>query len=271
MAKEKASLSTKKSTDTKTTVKAVSSNRTIKAIPGFKSIVSTLKGMPIVGIVIAEFVGTFLLVAYLLTVQTTPLYVAFALVGIVLMTSRLTSVHLNPAMTVGALVTRKISAVYALGHILAQILGAIVAWLVLDAFAKGSSVAAAGTTAIFHVAALTEGKEWYVFYAELLGTMILAFGFAAALKAKKDKLTAAMAYGFAALVALIIVGSVTSLYLSESNTGLTFLNPAAVIAANGLSWNVWPIAIYIVAPVLGGIAGIALYDFMQVQPGEDEK
>ncbi len=267
MAREAASSSKKKSSKI-TTIKAVTNSKPVSSLI---SGINMLKGMPLVGIILAEFLGTFLLVASILAVQGSPLFVAFALVGVVLIVSGTSSVHLNPAMTIGALVTRKIKPVYAIGYILAQILGAVVAWLVLDSFLRGTESASAFTSsALFHTAKLTEGKEWYILFTELLGTIVLTFGFASALKAKKDKLTAAVSYGFATLVAIIIAGSVTSMYLTESNTGLTFLNPATVIAANGLSWDTWPIAIYIVAPVLGAMIGFVLHDFIQAQPTESK-
>lgn len=249
----------KKANDT--TVKAIN-NKTLSSV---KSAVTALKKMPLLGGIIAEFLGSFLLVASFLEVQASPLFVAFSLAGVVLMISGVASVQLNPATTIGALVTKKISAITALCYILAQVLGGIVAWLVLNAFVQGASTSTATSAApaLFHAATLTSGKEWTVFFTELVGTIIVTFGFAAALRAKKDKLTAAFAYGFATLVAMVFAGSITSMLLTESNTGLTFLNPAIAIAANTLSWNVWPIAIYIVAPVVGGIIGIVLHDLIQ--------
>jgi len=265
MAVKTASASVKKSTN-KFTVKTVTESKPVSSL---MAIMATLKSMPIVGIVVAEFVGTFMLVASILSVQASPLFVAFALIGVVFIISGATSVHLNPAMTVGALVTKKINAVYALGYILAQVMGAIVAWLVMDSFLKGTdTLSAYSNSSLFHAAKLTAGKEWYIFFAEMLGAGILSLGFASALRAKKDKVTAALAYGFATLVALIVAGSVTTLFLSESNTGLSFLNPATAIAANGLSWNVWPISIYIVAPVLGSIVGFLVHDLVQSQSSE---
>jgi glycerol uptake facilitator-like aquaporin len=173
-------------------------------------------------------------------------------------------------MTIGAWATRKISAMYAVGYVGAQVLGATIAWLVLDTFIKGSSAATAtGGSSLFHAATLTGGKEWYIFFAELLGATILAFGLASALNMmKREKIAAAFSYGLATLIALLIAGSVTSMFLTESNTGLTFLNPATAIAANGLSWNLWPISIYIVAPILGSIIGFVLQDFLKTQENE---
>lgn len=251
-----------------TTVKKVNNQKTIAKI---KAAAKSVKNIPMLGSIIAEFIGSFLLVASFLEVQASPLFVAFALSGVVLMVSGVVSVHLNPATTIGALVTKKISAVTAVFYVLAQVLGGLIAWLVINAFIQNTTTSSStGGSTIFHAATLTSGKEWVVFFTELIGTVIVAFGFSAALRSKKDKLSAAFAYGFATLVAMIFVGSITSMLLTEPNTGLSFLNPAIAIAANTLSWNVWPIAIYIVAPVLGGIIGVVIHDFIQSQHTELE-
>jgi glycerol uptake facilitator-like aquaporin len=266
MADKKATSSNKKSTVHRTSTVEATASTTGSVLLSYKKFYKSLKRTPIIGVMLAEFIGTFLLVASIFTVQGQPLFVAFVLIGVVLVVGGVSGAHVNPAMTIGAWATRKISALYALGYIAAQVLGAVVAWLVLNAFLGGAAASATGARqSLFHAATLTGGKEWYIFFAELLGATILAFGLATALNIKREKIAAAFSYGLAILVALLVAGSVTSMYLTESNTGLTFLNPATAIAANGLSWNLWPIAIYIFAPVIGGIVGFALQDFLQSQ------
>lgn len=265
MANKTAISSIKKSKLNKKTVEATASSKG-DTLKGLKSFYKSLKRTSIVGAILAEFIGTFLLVASAFTVQNQPLFVAFVLIGVVLVVGGTSGAHVNPAMTISAWVTRKISSINALGYIAAQVLGAVVAWLVLDTFLRGAGTSLAGSSSqLYHAATLTSGKEWYIFFAELLGATILAFGFASSLRMKKDRISAAFAYGLAILVALLISGSVTGMFLTESNTGLSFMNPAAAIAANGLSWSLWPISIYIFAPVIGGIVGFVLQDFLQTQ------
>lgn len=228
-----------------------------------------MQKMPLIAAVAAEFIGTFLLVSAIFAVQGQPLYVAFALIGIILIVGGVSGAHVNPAMTIGAWVTRKINPVRAICYILAQVFGAAVAWLTLDAFLKGSIEASSlSSQTLFHAATITSGKEWTIFFAELLGATVLALGLAAAIRIKKSNVKAAFTYGLAILIALLVAGWVTSMSLTESNTSLSFLNPAVAIAANGLSWNLWPIAIYIIAPALGGIIGFALQDLLKT--GTDE-
>lgn len=226
---------------------------------------SAAKDMPSIGALIAEFIGTFMLIAAIFAVQGQPLFVAFAVIGIVLIIAGASKAHINPAVTVGAWVTHKICSSCAIGYIAAQALGAGAGFLVINAFLENAKSAAtdvySAAPTMFHAATLAPGKEWFVLFAELLGSFILALGVSKAMKSAKA--IYAITYGFAVLIALIIAGSVTSMLLTESNTALTFLNPATAIAANAVSWNLWPIVIFIVTPVIGAIAGFALNDLLK--------
>jgi aquaporin Z len=267
MATKSANKSTKKSTTkTKsTTVKAATTESVT-----LDSVYKTLKKTPIVGVMVAEFLGAFLLTASFIEMQGNPLFVAFALAGVVLIVGGVSGAHVNPAVTIGSWVTRKINWLKALGYIAAQLLGAAVALLVLNTFlnaneSSSTQLAASSSPSLFHAAKVASGKEWYVFFAELLGTSVLALGAAAALRAKGNKIVSAFTYSFATLAALYISMSLTTALLSESNVTLSFLNPAVALVSNGLSWSMWPIAIYILAPALGGVIGFALQDFLRSQ------
>lgn len=261
--------STKKSTIASSKDKVSTKKSTNSVIAKIKSVHAKIQSMPLIAAVVAEFIGTFLLVSAIFAVQGQPLYVAFILIGIVLMIGGASGIYVNPAMTVGAWVTRKIKPIQAVCYILAQIFGAVIAWLVLNAFLNGAVESAALTgQSLFHTATLTSGKEWTIFFAELLGSTILALGIAAAIRAKRSGIKTALTYGFSILIALLVAGWVTSMLLTESNTALSFLNPAVAIAASGLSWNIWPIAIYIIAPVIGGILGFAIQDLLKTKNDE---
>ncbi|MEI6228741.1 MAG: aquaporin [Candidatus Saccharibacteria bacterium] len=268
-------MATKKATKTvkKTTVKKpVAAKKTTKAAATITAssiitnISKTFKAAkkPSIGSLVAEFVGTFLLVASIFSVQGQPLFVAFALIGIVLIIAGVSSAHINPIVTIGAWVTRKMCSLCAIGFLAAQAIGATAAFLTISAFlenTKAATIEGLGSApAMFHAATITPGKEMVILFAELLGAFIIALGVAKAIKSAKA--VYAITYGLATLIALIIIGSITSLLLTESATSLTFLNPAMAIAADAIKWDVWPIAIYIVAPIVGGIAGFALNDLL---------
>jgi len=264
MATKKAKPPVKKTTIKKTQPKKSAGVDFKSLSAGLKNIFSCkcspTKSMPSIGALIAEFIGTFLLVATIFAVQGQPLFVAFAVIGIVLIISGASKLHINPAITIGAWVTRKMCSVCAIGYIAAQALGATAGFIVLSAFLKGAATELSSAPTMFQAATITTEKEWFILFAELIGTFIIALGIAKAVRSAK--IVYSMTYGFATLVALIIAGSVTSVFLTEASTTLTFLNPAVAFAANGVSWNVWPIAIYIVAPIIGSIAGFALNDLL---------
>lgn len=240
--------------------------------------IQSFGNMPIVGALVAEFIGAFLLTAIFVTVSGQPLYVAFSLIGIVAIIATVSGAHMNPAMTFGAFITRKIGAVRAIGYVIVQIIGAVVAYWVLDSFLKGGQTSAVqlmqgSAPQIFQAGDLltvAKDKEWYVFFAEMLGAAILALGVATAIYAKKDKVTAALSQSFAMLVALIVAGSATAVFAN----GLTFLNPAIAFAAKGISqskWEVWQIAVYVIAPIIGAIIGFALQDFLRLHSEKNQK
>jgi len=278
MATKSAISSTKKSTATKPKASTSALKATTSMSAVYKAVCKTLKDMPIIGALVAEFVGAFLLTAAFIEMQGSPLFVAFALGGVVLIVGGVSGAHVNPAVTIGAWVTRKMNWIYALGYIVAQLLGATVAYLVLNTFLHANGPTAAQTAAgasapaLLHAASIIKDKEWYVFFTELLGTGILALGVATALRTKRNKIVAAFAAGFAISIALYIALTLNSALLqssTESNVVLTFLNPAIAFAANGLSWNAWPLAIYVLAPVLGAVIGFSLQDFFHSQNNDD--
>ncbi len=252
-------VSTKTSSKPKTTITtvAVKAATTTRTTPSFSE---SIRQFAFWRALTAEFLATFLLASVFIVGQGQPLYIFFAFVGIVLLFGSVSGSYANPAVAVAAWVTRRISWIRALGYVLAEVLGALVAYIVLSGFINGaaaSSVTTAGAT-LFSAAALTSGKEWYVFFAELLGTLILGFAFANALRNTQDRFTSAFTAGAGIFVALMIA------FIAASYVGGTaILNPAIAAAMKGLTWNVWPLAVYILAPVIGAIAGFFLNDFVK--------
>ncbi len=271
MATKKASSSRKQSTVKATTSKATFSAYTKSVVKFGKA----LKGMPLLGVIVAEFIGTFLLVAATMSLTVTygqlpvGLVVGLVLVAIVLLVGGVSGAHLNPAATIGAYVTRKISAIYALGYIFAQALGATAAVKLLSTYLEATKNADTQSSLLLVKAStIADGKEWLVLFAELIGVTILTFGIATALRHKNNRAVAAITQGFSILAALTIAGSLTILLSSaQQGTTLAFLNPVIAFAANAIPWpmTIWPIAIYIVAPVIGGIIGFALQDYLHTQ------
>lgn len=220
----------------------------------------------LINAMVAEFIGTFMFVAFYMGTQGDPRYAMYAMVGIALLIGGVSGAYINPAMTAASWVTRKIKSAQAVGFLIAQALGATAAWSVVSAYAKGTapSVDMGAGPAMFTATAIAPGKEWFIFFAEILGATILAFGLAAALKINKNNkptLNSALTYGFALYIAMFI----TYIMLSPLGVGLVFFNPAIVFAASGITFKLWPIAIYIIAPIIGGVIGFVVQDIMHSQ------
>lgn len=228
---------------------------------------STLKNSPFVGALIAEFIGTFLLAGAFIAGQGQPIIVLFAIAGIVLLVGTMSGAHLNPAVSVGAWATRKVSGLRALGYIVAQFLGAGLAFATLSAYVHGAAPVAAQAQAagqaaavIFQANAIPVGKEWYVFFAELLGTTIFGFAVANALNEKRDRVANALTIGFGLFVALLLSASAAAFV-----GGSSVLNPAVALSLGALKWELWPLSVYVLAPVIGGVIGFILYDILRAE------
>jgi glycerol uptake facilitator-like aquaporin len=215
---------------------------------------------------IAEFIGTFLLAAIVLASRGEPIYVLFGLAGIVLLVGTISGAHVNPAVTFGAWATRRIGWLRALGYIVFQVLGAAVAYFTFTAFLAGSGVSAAdaattGGPAVFsavNVATLA-GKEWFIFFGELLGTAILGFAIANATREVQDRTAAAFTAGLGIFAALIVAVSAASFVGANA-----IINPAVAVALQAYHWDYfWSFAIYALAPVIGGVAGFIIYDLLR--------
>jgi len=216
----------------------------------------------------AEFIGTFLLAGVVIAGQGQPIFVLFAFAGIVLMLGAISGAHVNPAVTIGALVTRRIGWLRAIGYVIVQLLGAALAYVVLNAFIGGAAAVSSAAQAYGQAApalfaatdiAKLADKEWFLFFSELVGTTVLAFAVANALSETKDRVTAALTAGFGIFIALMIAVSAAS-YVG----GTAVINPAVAIALHAYSWaTIWPFAVYALAPAIGGVVGFVLYDLLR--------
>jgi len=216
----------------------------------------------------AEVVGTFLLAGVVIAGQGQPIFVLFALVGIVLTLGAISGSHVNPAITIGALVTRRIGWLRAIGYILAQCLGAALAYVVLNAFIGGANAVSAQAQAygqqaptLFVAADVAKlaGKEWFIFFSELTGAAILGLAYANASRLVRGRLAGAFTIGLGIFTALMVAVSAAS-YVGAT----AVLNPAVAIALHAYSWaNLWPFAIYAIAPAIGAVVGFVVYDLLK--------
>ena len=221
--------------------------------------------------VVLEFIGTFLLAASVLASQGQPVSVLFTLSTIVLIASAISGAHVNPLITVGAWVTRRISTLKAIFYIVAQILGAMVVFMLMNAFVSNApevsqqaALYGQQKAQIFAVAPLPKDKESLILISELIGSFIFAFS-VASITSDKKKSSAAKAIGIGGslFVALLIAGT-----LAIINPAIAFSLQAFTITGQNVPFA---IAIYIGAALLGGILGFLLHTLIEKGTQKEEK
>lgn len=275
-------MATKKATSTKkkapvakktTTKSAAASKTTVKTVPAVakkqtlgQHIETSLQSVALWRSLGAEFIGTFLLVAVVIVTQGSAIAVMFAITGIVLLVGAISGAHLNPAVTVGAWVTRRIGWLRAVGYIFVQFLAAAVALLTLQAFVGGQApvseaAAAYGQTAqeLFKAVSIStiSGKEWFVFFAEILGTAILGFAVANATRLR-GQLSKSFSVGLGIYIALVLAGTAAGYVAANA-----IINPAVALGLQVYAPNAFSYVVYALGPVIGGALGFVLYDLLR--------
>lgn len=277
MATKKSAASTKKSvkkpatsakTTTKvTTVKAVSKPTATAKVSRLRSL--KLKRESLITASVAELIGTFLLAAVVIVTSGQPLFIMFGLVAIVLAIGVSSGAYVNPALTIGALATRRLTVKRAGAYVLAQIIGALLALVVLTGFVNAApevsqeaAMYGQSTPELFNVNPIAEGKEWLVLAAELLGMVIFAFGAAvASRKLTLSPISKAFVMGGSFYLGLVIASTAAG-YLSSS----VVLNPAIALSLEAFTkWELWSVMVYALTPLVGGVIGYALSDLVHAE------
>lgn len=231
-----------------------------------ENIVTIFKSPKIWGALIGEVIGTMLITMFFLTVGVQPLYLIFGLVCVYIAVVGLSGAHLNPLITAGMMATRRVSAIRGILYILAQLLGAWIGLILINAFRLGS-----GTTLdLPMMTELTGEGFWAAALVELLGAGVIAFCFARALRfARKQPLAFALTVTSGITLA-VIFGIVIAQNFFGTNNSFVF-NPVIALmyqilptAADGFGELAQAaglaLAAYIVFPILGGIIGFYISD-----------
>ena len=271
MATKKTAVSTRKSVKKpapsvkKTTTKVTSVKASAPAVASSRSARFKFSRAPLLAASVAEFIGTFLLATVILAASGQPLFVLFAALAIVLVLGGVSGAHLNPALTIGALATRRITLVRAACYVVAQVLGGLLALVVLNGFIAAAPEVSEqaqqfgqAAPTLFSAPAIAEGKEWTILAAELLGGVVLALGVAAALRNRAGSVAHALTYAGVLYVSLLLAGTAAN-YVGAS----AILNPAVAGSLQALKFELWPILVYVVTPLVGGVLGFALSDLLE--------
>jgi glycerol uptake facilitator-like aquaporin len=173
---------------------------------------------------------------------------------LVMALSRLSGGHLNPAITIAMAATRQISVIKAAGYVVAQVLGAMLALVIMTQFvhATPTDVTTGQGPTVFAVADVT--GQWRPFFAEALGALLFGMGVAAAVLGRKNSHESGFIAGGALLVGLVIASVGSS----------AILNPAVAVGLSAYHFeNWWSVFAYGVAPLVGAVAGAWLYKLLQ--------
>jgi aquaporin Z len=204
---------------------------------------------------LAEIVGTFILVFAIASAATVyhnsgqlgvigiGLVHALVLTAIVYAIGYISGAHVNPAVTIGFLVARRLGGREAALYIGSQILGAVIgAGVVYAAF--GSSMAAASVTLP------ADNNVIRAFVLEIVMTFTLVYVVSAATTSEnKIGPLAGTAVGFTLGFNVLFGGSISGGSLNPARS----FGPALVTGNFGFHWIYW------VAPIIGGLIAAGLY------------
>jgi aquaporin Z len=162
-----------------------------------------------------EFIGTFLFVVSIIGIvynasALVAIHIGLALTALVYMGGAISGAHYNPAVTFGVFLNKKIGARDAVGYIVSQLLGAVIAFLVMT---KGLNIS------LPPVGLFGDTKSFFI--AELIFTFALV---TTVLHTAVNRLTAGNSYFGLAIGAIVIVGGAAVGKISGG-----FFNPAVLL------------------------------------------
>ncbi len=237
---------------TKTSQKTVDSPLSLKK--------ASLGGQLVLGALIAEMLASAVLTLAALMSGNNPIIAAVTVIVLVLVFGDLSGANINPVVTVAAWATRQTTWVKALGYVVAQLIGAMIAYVIVSKFLAGSTTST-GVFTLFtnpnDAASSLQPRapgQWKPIFGELVGAVIFSFGVASAMFYKKVGFDRAFVIGGALMVGLIaaLAGS------------LGVVNPAVALGLSGFSqggW--WSIGAYAIAPLVGGAVGAGLFKLLK--------
>src|SRR5436190_13452576 len=182
---------------------------------------------------------------------------AFAIFAAVYAVGHISGAHINPAVTIALLATRKIDSRTAGIYIVAQLIGATFGAVLTYIILIGNDPAKLGLGAVTYNSD-TSGIAVAV-AAEAIGTAILVFTvFGAAVDGRAPGGFAGIIIGFIVYGVIILVGPITGAALNPARQ----IGPELVQAIIGASTKWEQLPAYIIGPILGGLIGAFTYEFV---------
>jgi glycerol uptake facilitator protein len=183
---------------------------------------------------------------------------AFAIFAAIYSVGHISGCHINPAVTLALLATRKIDGATAGSYIGAQLVGAFIGAGLTAIILTGNDPQTLGLGA---VGVNANAGLLIGFAAEVIGTAILVFTvFGAAVSGKAPSGFAGLAIGFIVYGIIILVGPITGAALNPARQ----IGPDILEMLIGGAAPVWDAlaVVYIAGPIVGGLVGAFLYEFI---------
>ena len=181
---------------------------------------------------------------------------AFAIFAAVYSVGHISGCHINPAVTVALLATRKIDLATAVPYIIAQLIGALVGAALTYIILIGNDPATLGLGA---VSVNAKSGNLIGFLAEVIGTAILVFTvFGAAVDGRAPAGFAGLIIGFIVYGVIILVGPITGAALNPARQ----IGPELLGGLIGAKTHLDQLWVYIAGPIVGGLVGAFLYEFV---------
>ncbi len=156
--------------------------------------------------------------------------------------------HLNPAVTIGMLVTRRIRGLEALGYIVAQVVGAVIAGLILRGLIPSpvGSVVHYGAPSLSPTTTILGG----IAFEAVMTFVLLSAVFGTAVDPRAPKI-GGFGIGLAVFLDVLVGGPYTG----------AMMNPARAIGPEVAAgyFSAW--YVYWVGPIVGGIVASLVYEY----------
>ena len=184
---------------------------------------------------------------------------AFAIFAAVYSVGHISGCHINPAVTLALLATRKIDSTTAVSYIGAQLVGATLGAVLTYIILIGNDPATLG---LGSVGVNANAGLWIGVAAEVIGTAILVFTvFGAAVDGRAPGGFAGLIIGFIVYGIIILVGPITGAALNPARQiGPVIVETLTGFASSGA--RIGEIWVYILGPVVGGLVGAFTYQFI---------
>lgn len=185
----------------------------------------------------AELLGTMILTFAVLSSlaqqQAVSIVASITLLLLVYVFGGISGAHVNPAVTAGVWILKKISSVNAVAYIVAQCIGAFAAQFLFR-----------GVVGLLPEVTVAGG--WLVAAGEAMGAFVFILGVSAVVMGQVHRAASGLTIGMALLIG--------SLLAALGSNGV--LNPAVAMGIRSIS--IW----YLLAPIVGGICAAKLYEWM---------